>query len=279
MNEILNLGISSCPNDTFMFDALINNKIDTDGLSIKLNITDIENLNNIAIQNDSDILKISYAVYPFISKNFAILDSGSAIGYHNGPLLVSKTKIYPDEINSLKIAIPGIHTTANLLLSIIYPLAKFKTEYLFSDIEDVVLSGEMDAGLIIHENRFTYLKKGLRKISDIGEDWNDLTNLPIPLGAIVANRKLPVPLIIKFNNLLRESIEFALQNPNSGYNFIKKYSYNLDADIIKKHIDLYVNNFSVNMGIKGKESVFELFNKAKELKLLPEITDDIFINP
>jgi len=277
MSEILKLGISSCPNDTFMFDALINQKIDTEGLSFKVEITDIEDLNKIALDNNSDISKISYAVYPYISDNYVILDSGSALGYCNGPLLVSKTKVYPDEIKYSKIAIPGNFTTANLLFSIIYPEAKLKTEYLFSDIEDVVLSGEMDAGLIIHENRFTYKLKGLQKISDIGEIWHNITNLPIPLGAIVANRKLNYPLILKINNLIKKSIDYAFQNPNSSYNFVKKYSYNLDDEIIKKHIDLYVNDFSLSMGIKGRESIAVFFKKAEELKLIPEITDDIFI--
>jgi 1,4-dihydroxy-6-naphthoate synthase len=277
MNDILKLGISSCPNDTFMFDALINRKIDNEGLSFKLSITDIENLNKSAIDNDSDISKISYAVYPGIAENYVILDSGSAIGYNNGPLLVSKRKIYPDEVKVVKIAIPGKHTTANLLLSIIFPEAKFKTEYLFSDIEDVVLSGEMDAGLIIHENRFTYEKKGLRKISDLGEIWYNRTNSPIPLGAIVANRKLPAGLIKKVNNLIRKSIEFAFQNPNSSYNFVKKHSFNLDDEIIKKHIDLYVNDYSITMGDKGRQSIKELFKKAMEVSIIPEVPDDIFI--
>lgn len=274
----LNLAISSCPNDTFMFDAMIHNKVDTEGISFNLIIADIEQLNHQALNNTVDISKISYAAYPYLSKNYFILDSGSAMGEANGPLLVSKTKIYPDEVKHLKIAIPGKHTTANLLLSIMYPDIKEKKEYLFSDIEDVVLSGEMDAGLIIHENRFTYINKGLQKICDVGEYWFNSTKMPIPLGAIVINRLLPDDIIIKINRILKASIEYAFNNPDSSYEFVKSYAQNLNDDVIKKHIDLYVNNYSINMGENGRKAIKTLFKKATELKIIPEIEDKMFID-
>jgi len=277
-NMNLTLGISSCPNDTFMFDAMIHNKIDTENLSFKLNIADIEGLNKQAIENTIDISKISYAVYPYISKNYIILDSGSAIGNNNGPLLISKTKVYPDEIKYLKIAIPGKYTTANLLFSILFPEALTKKEYLFSEIEDVVLSNEMDAGLIIHENRFTYNKKGLQKVNDIGDLWNKQTNLPIPLGAIVISNRFPKELISKVNRVLKASIEYAFANPKSSYEFVKKYAQNIDDNVIRKHIDLYVNNYSTDMGEKGKEAIKTLFQRAIELKIIPEINGKMFID-
>lgn len=272
------LAISSCPNDTFMFDAMIHNKVDTEGISFDLIIADIEQLNQQALSNTVNISKISYAAYPYLSKNYMILDSGSAMGEENGPLLISKTKIYPDEIKHLKIAIPGKYTTANLLLNIMYPEVKEKKEYLFSDIEDVVLSGEMDAGLIIHENRFTYINKGLQKISDIGELWFNTAKLPIPLGAIVINRALPKDIIIKINRILKASIEYAFNNPESSYKFVKNHAQNLNDNVIKKHIDLYVNNYSISMGEKGREAIKTLFNKAKELNIIPEMKDEIFIS-
>ena len=167
----ISLGFSTCPNDTFIFDAMVHQKIDTEGLEFEVILGDVEELNNKALKNELDVTKISYHAFSKIAENYLLLDSGSALGYKNGPLLISKHKIYSDEVNDVKIAIPGANTTANLLLSIAFPNAKNKKEYLFSDIEEVVLSGEMDAGLIIHENRFTYEKKGLKKIIDLGEFW------------------------------------------------------------------------------------------------------------
>ena len=186
----LKLAFSTCPNDTFIFDALVHHKIDTQGLTFELLLADVEELNNAAFEGQVDITKLSYHAYAYVSDNYTLLDSGSALGNNNGPLLVSKFKIYPDEIEELNIAIPGKYTTANLLLSIAYPNSIYKKEYLFSDIEEVVLSNEMDAGLIIHESRFTYEKKGLIKIIDLGEYWEKKTKLPIPLGGIVVNKKI-----------------------------------------------------------------------------------------
>ena len=164
----LSLGFSPCPNDTYIFDAMVHGKIDTEGLEFSTIIADVEELNNLAFKGEIDITKLSYHAFAKISESFRLLTSGSALGYKNGPLLVSRHKIYPDEITDLRIAIPGENTTANLLLSIAYPKIREKKAYLFSFIEEVVLSGEMDAGLIIHENRFTYQKKGLKKIIDLG---------------------------------------------------------------------------------------------------------------
>ena len=192
----LKLGFSTCPNDTFMFDAMVHHKIDTFGLDFDLHLADIEELNQLSLKGELDITKISYAAYTKVSDKYIFLNSGSALGENNGPILISKRKIYPDEVNNLKIAIPGKNTTANMLLSIAYPEAKSKVEYLFSDIEDVVLSDEVDAGLIIHENRFTYEKKGLKKIIDLGEFWERKTNKPIPLKSPLTTG--PVSVIVTF---------------------------------------------------------------------------------
>ncbi len=273
----LKLGFSTCPNDTFIFDAMVHGRIDTEGLEFDLVLADVEELNKAAFEHEIDITKLSYHAYAYVANNYLLLNSGSALGNNNGPLLISKHKIYPDEVNDVSIAIPGKYTTANLLLSIAYPDAKNKKEYLFSDIEEVVLSGEMDAGLIIHENRFTYADRGLKKIMDLGEYWETKTQMPIPLGGIVVNRKLPKEVQQKVNRVLRRSLEFAYENPNAALPFIKQYAQEMDEEVMYKHIKLYVNDFSLDLGDKGKKAIKKLYETASDLKVIPEMPKDIFI--
>ncbi len=274
----LTLGFSTCPNDTFIFDAMVHKKIDTQGFEFDLFLADVEELNKRAFKNNIDITKISFNAYAKISDNYKILDSGSALGNNNGPLLISKHKIYPDEIKDLHIAIPGKNTTANLLLSIAYPKIKQKTEYIFSDIEEAILDNEVDAGLIIHETRFTYQKKGLKKIIDLGEYWETKTQLPIPLGGIIISNKISNKDQIKINNILRNSIEYAINNPNESYKFVKQYAQEMDYDIMKKHINLYVNNYTKSLGEQGKKAINELYKKAIEKKVINYINNNIFVN-
>jgi 1,4-dihydroxy-6-naphthoate synthase len=273
----LTLGFSTCPNDTFIFDAAVHNKIDTEGIEFDLILADVEELNKKAFEGEIDITKLSYHAYAYASQNYVLLNSGSALGNNNGPLLISKKHIYPDEINDLRIAIPGKYTTANLLLGIAFPQAKNKTPYLFSDIETALLDNEIDAGLIIHENRFTYEAKGLKKIIDLGEYWENLTKMPIPLGGIVINRKHNKKLQLKISNIIKRSIEYAYKNPTSSLNYIKQYAQEMDAVVMKKHIDLYVNNFSLDLGEQGKLAIKTLYNEASKRDLIPEILDNLFI--
>jgi len=273
----LSLGFSTCPNDTFIFDALVHNKIDSEGLEFELLLADVEELNKIAFKGEIDITKLSYHAYAYVAQNYKLLGSGSALGSNNGPLLISKHKIYPDEIEDLNIAIPGKYTTANLLLSIAYPAALYKKEYLFSDIEEVVLSGEVDAGLIIHENRFTYEKKGLRKIIDLGEFWEEKTKMPIPLGGIVVHRNLPIETQQKINRLVKSSLEYAYKNPRSSVAFMKQYAQEMNEEIMQKHIDLYVNDYSLDLGEKGKSAIKKLYQDAEKINGFPNVSEDIFI--
>ena len=240
----LRLGFSTCPNDTFIFDAMVHKKIDTEGLDFNLIMGDVEELNNMALNSDIDITKISFHAYAYVADKYKILNSGSALGRNNGPLLISKKKIYPDEVPSLKIAIPGKHTTANLLLHFAYPQIKEIKEYLFSDIEQAVLENKVDAGLIIHETRFTYKKKGLHKIIDLGEYWEQKTSLPVPLGGIIINRDISAKTQKKVDRVLRRSIEFALKNPDSPLEFIREFAQEMDKDVMYRHIQLYVNDFT-----------------------------------
>ena len=272
----LSLGFSTCPNDTFMFEALVNKRIQAKGYEFDLQLADVEELNKKALAGELDITKISIAAYPHFASTYQLLSAGGAIGTGNGPVLVSKKKIYPDEMQNLLIAIPGIHTTARLLMSIIYPEAKDLREYLFSDIEDAVLSDATDAGVIIHENRFTYMDKGLRKISDLGEEWEKLTHLPLPLGGIAIKRSLSSNVKTEFNKLLSESIRFALDKPLISLPFVKKYAQNLQEAIIFQHIKLFVNEYSANMGEEGKESINALFKRGYDVGSLPQINEAIF---
>ena len=274
----LTLGFSTCPNDTFIFDAMVHNRIDTEGLTFETVMADVEELNRLAFAGEIDITKLSYAAYAQLTSQYVLLDAGSALGRNNGPLLISKTKIYPDEVPGLRIAIPGKHTTANLLLSVAFPTVKEKKEYLFSDIEEVVLSGEMDAGLIIHENRFTYQKQGLKKIIDLGEYWEEQTGSPIPLGGIVVNRDLPREVQEKVNRVMRRSVEYAYEQPDASYPFVKLYAQEMEESVMRSHIDLYVNEFTRNLGDEGKQAVRTLYSKAEDLGIIPKMERSIFLD-
>ena len=274
----LTLGFSTCPNDTYIFDAMVHGRIDTEGIEFELMMSDVEELNRHAFAGEIDITKISYHAYAYIADSYVLLNSGSALGFKNGPLLISKYKVYPDEIKNLKIAIPGKNTTANLLLSIAYPEHKNKKEYLFSDIEEVVLSGEMDAGLIIHENRFTFQQKGLKKVVDLGEFWESKTGMAIPLGGIVINRKYPTQIQQKIDRILRRSVEFAFENPKASYPFVKHHAQAMDERVMANHIKLYVNEFTRDLGIEGRKAVETLYREATALGVIPKMREDIFVN-
>ncbi len=272
----LSLSFSPCPNDTFIFGALINKKIDTGIFDFDVLMADVEELNLNAMQNNVDITKLSYNAYAHVFGNYKLLQSGSALGRGNGPLLISKRKIYPDEVKYLKIAVPGEYTTANLLLGIAYPNATNKVNYLFSDIEEAVLSDEVDAGTIIHENRFTYKSKGLRKIIDLGEYWEKEYKQPIPLGGIVINRKFDNETQREIQRLIKESIEYAYNNISEIADFIKNNAQEMKEEVIKKHINLYVNNYTKELGQEGRDAILELYKAAFEKQIIKKIPEDIF---
>jgi 1,4-dihydroxy-6-naphthoate synthase len=241
----LSLGFSPCPNDTFMFDAMVNGKIETERLEFNATLDDVETLNQKALKGALDITKLSYAVYPQVQDNYVLLDSGSALGFGMGPLLISKAESKGSDLKNSTIAIPGEHTTAHFLFSIFFPDVKNKATVVFSEIEDAILSGKADAGVIIHENRFTYEQKGLKKIADLGELWDNKTNQPIPLGGIVVKRSLADEVQQKINRIMRKSVEYAFENPESSKEYVKQYAQEMDEEVRKKHIALYVNQFSI----------------------------------
>ena len=265
MKQVLTLGFSPCPNDCFIFDALLHGKIDTEGLKFKPVIEDVEALNKKAFKGKLDISKLSFFTYAQVQRKYVLLDSGAALGFGVGPLVVAKPEtlnLKPETI----VAIPGKNTTANLLFSLAFPKAKNKTEILFSEIENAVLNGKVDAGVIIHESRFTYKQKGLKKIIDLGEWWKQKTKSPIPLGGIAIKKSFPKELQKKAERIIRRSVEFAFAHPNSSKNFIKKHSQAMDDKVIKQHIGLYVNQYSLSLGVKGKKAVSLLLKKISESK-------------
>lgn len=280
----LSLGFSPCPNDTFIFDALIHQKIDTEGLTFEVSYDDVETLNQKAMRGDLDITKLSFHAFAYAAKNYALLDAGSALGFGVGPLLIShklNTASLSQQIKAgnhqLKVGIPGKYTTANFLLSIAYPELTNKIELVFSDIESALLNNEIDLGLIIHENRFTYQDKGLTKIVDLGDYWEQLTGCAIPLGGIVVNRNLNHEVQLKINRLLRQSVEFAFANPQSAINFIKQHAQTMDEAVMYKHIELYVNQYSISLGFEGKKAIDTLFKMAQEKNIIPKINESLYL--
>ena len=253
-SQIFSLGISPCPNDTFIFDALINNRIATDDYFFNVTFEDVETLNKKAMEGTLDITKISFAAYPMIAEKYQLLTAGSALGNGVGPLLISK-KIIADVSEIRTVAIPGNYTTANFLFKMFYPSVLSTKEYIFSEIEDVVLDGSVDAGVIIHENRFTYAAKGLQKINDLGELWEKKTGQPIPLGGIVIRRSLNENVKQQINALVKKSVLYAFENPEAGKEFIRTHAQEMSEEVRQKHIKLYVNEFSIELSTIGRQAI------------------------
>jgi 1,4-dihydroxy-6-naphthoate synthase len=221
---------------------------------------------------------MSIHAYAYAANDYLILDSGGALGHRNGPLLISKSRSLPENLEKVRIAIPGRFTTANLLFSIAWPGANNKKEYLFSEIEEAILKDEVNAGLIIHETRFTYAGKGLYKIADMGEYWEDLTGLAIPLGIIAVNRRIPQETALKVNRIIKRSLEYAYEDSLASYDFVSSNAREMDTEVMNKHIKLYVNKFSLNLGKEGKGAINEMFRLACERKVIPALPDRIFLS-
>jgi len=274
----LTLGFSPCPNDTFIFEAMVHGRIDTEGLEFDWFLADVEELNRRAIEGSVDITKMSFHAYARAAARYLILDAGSALGRGNGPLVISSRPLRPDALDDALIAIPGRYTTANLLFSIFWPSASRKREYLFSDIPGAVLSGEVDAGLIIHETRFTYQAMGLKKVADTGERWEELTGLPIPLGGIVVNRAVDEATAAKVNRAVRRSLEYARASPGESADFIRKNARETDAAVTREHIELFVNSFTLSLGQEGKTAIERLFSVALEKGVIEPLPERIFLH-
>ena len=261
----LELRISPCPNDTFMFDALVNALVDTEGLDFDLSFADIEELNNGVMNGDVAISKVSCAVLPAIADRYKVLDSGAALGRGNGPLLVA----FGDKVLDArsKIVVPGFQTTANLLMQKIFPYLTNKEELLFSEIAGAILDGRYDAGVLIHEGRFTYEERGLGLIVDLGAEWERMTGLPLPLGVIVVSRQLPLPLQKTIENVLRNSIRYAFEHHTEESDFVREHAQEMALEVLHSHIRMFVNDYSLSLGTEGR----------KAIKYLTGLTDNIFV--
>jgi 1,4-dihydroxy-6-naphthoate synthase len=256
----LTLGFSPCPNDTFIFDALVNGLIDTEGLEFEVFLEDVQTLNEWAIAGKLDLSKISYGVLPLLTDHYRLLQSGGALGRGVGPLLITKTvdDDWRSSVNQQKIAIPGRNTTAHLLFSLAFPEAKNKDFLVFHEIENAVLEGRVDAGVIIHENRFTYQQKGLHKLIDLGEYWEQQTQAPIPLGGIVAHKRIGRSVALQVDKLIRSSLEHAFASRSQLSDYVKMHAQEMSSIVMQQHIDLYVNDFSLKLGNEGRKAVNKL---------------------
>ena len=272
----LNIGFSPCPNDTFIFDALIHGKIDTEGLEFEVYMADVEELNQMAFRGDLDITKLSYHAFLHILEEYIMMDSGSALGNNCGPLLIKNSGSENPSTNDL-IAIPGKYTTANFLLNYAFPNLQNKQELLFSDIESAIKSKEVSAGLIIHENRFTYADRGFEKVKDLGEHWEQQTGMPIPLGGIAIKRNLDKALQEKVQRLIRKSLEFAFENNAESLGFVKQHAQEMDAEVMQKHINLYVNEYSLSLGEKGKAAIQYMYAFSVEKQLITATEKNLFV--
>jgi len=273
----LTLGFSPCPNDTFIFDALVHDRIDTGDLEFDVQLADVEALNQQAFRGELDVTKLSFHAFAHLTETYQLLDAGSALGNNCGPLLIAGREMHKEELPAARIAIPGKYTTANFLLSLAYPEATNKYETIFSNIEQDVLDGKADAGLIIHENRFTYQEKGLIKIQDLGAYWEESTGMPIPLGGIVVRRDLPQEVKKQVNKLMAESVRQARDKPEQTRPYVRAHAQEMNEEVMYQHIDLYVNEYTQDLGDRGQAAVKLLFEQAGKLDLIPPVEEPLFV--
>ena len=275
----LTIGFSPCPNDTFIFDALVNQKIDTGDLVFEPVLEDVETLNRWALEGKLDITKLSLPAFFQAMDRYSLLNAGSALGKGVGPLLIAKKEIPLEQVEGASIAIPGIHTTANLLLSFAFPHAQRRQPMIFSAIEEAVLSGQTDLGVIIHENRFTYAQRGLVKIMDLGTYWEEKMKAPIPLGSIAVNQSLKRSVALRIDQLIRQSLEMSFAKYPEISDYVKEHAQEMDESVMRQHIDLYVNNYSLDLGEEGKAAIQTLCRTfcAQQAQGEPVETEELFL--
>lgn len=278
----MSLGYSPCPNDTFIFYAMVHGKIETGGLSFREELEDVEALNRKAAGGLLDVSKISFHAYCRLRDDYVLLRSGAALGQGCGPLLVGRRPLepadLPDKLGKMKIAIPGGLTTASLLLQLYEPSLRGNTvPMLFSDIMPAVKEGRVDAGLVIHEGRFTFRNYGLHSLLDLGQWWEGVTGRPIPLGGIVARRSLGEETIKSVQDAIRQSVLYSLKNPAEARAYIRGHAQEMEDKVIQSHIGLYVNDHTVWLGGDGERAIEELFSRAAAAGLSKPSSKPIFI--
>jgi 1,4-dihydroxy-6-naphthoate synthase len=274
----MQIGFSPCPNDTFIFYAMLHNKVEMEGLTFEPYISDVEDLNRKAFAEEIPVTKLSFHTYFALQDKYKLLTSGAALGRGCGPLLISKHPIAQDEVKNKVVAIPGKLTTANFLLHSFFPEVKEKKEMVFSDIEQALLDERVEAGVIIHENRFTYQLKGLKKIADLGELWEQTTKHAIPLGGIAVNRSQPEGIQAAINRVMKRSVEYAWANQDKVMPYVKHYSQAMSENIMWQHIKLYVNDFTTDLGEEGIDAVRYMQQYEVKGGFIKDSLKDIFVS-
>jgi len=274
----IKLAFSPCPNDTFIFYAMLHGRVDTEGLTFLPYLSDVEDLNNLALQEKAEITKISFHAYCHAAAGYVLLQSGAALGRGCGPLLISLRDPASLDLSVARVAIPGPYTTAAFLLKTFYPQAVHLQSMVFSGIEPALLSGTVDAGVIIHENRFTYRQKGLQKISDLGERWEQETGKPIPLGGIAIRRDFPAPVQEAAGRVMRRSVEYAFAHREEVMPYVRKYAQEMEEAVMLQHIELYVNEYTVSLGADGEAAVRFMMEQALSQGLFHNIREPLFVS-
>ena len=277
MNNNLTLGYSTCPNDTFIFYALAHNLIERRGLQFRIKLADVETLNQQARAGVFDISKLSFAAIGHLLDTYGVLRSGSALGRGCGPLVVARPGFNLNQIDSKKIAVPGMWTTACMLLGLYLSKKPDVIPMLFDLIMPAVERGDLDFGVIIHEGRFTYKNYGLICLLDLGKWWEEKTSLPIPLGGIAIRRDIAPETARRVESAVRESTLYGFKHRTETDGYVKKYASDMSPAVIRRHIDLYVNDFTIEIGEQGKEAVEALFEMARNRGILPESKLSVFV--
>lgn len=274
----LTLGYSPCPNDTFIFGALATGKVKTSGIEWEILLADVETLNEWALEGKLSASKISYHAYIYAQKQYILSRSGSALGRGCGPLLITTPQHQASlDMGKAVVAMPGKLTTAHLLSRLKYPGMQHVEQMVFSNIEQAVSDGTAEAGVIIHENRFTYQDRGLVSLQDLGAFWEEETGMPIPLGGIGIRRDLSLPIQRQIQRAIRASLDYAYANPDEIMPYVSEFAQEMDLGVMRQHIDLYVNSYSLDLGDEGMQAVHILLDKAREIGLTSEITTPVFV--
>lgn len=273
----LTIAYSPCPNDTFIFDALIHGRVRGPKVHWKPVLDDVETLNEWALEGRHPVTKLSYHAYAHCFDKYQLLDAGSALGNGCGPILITRHDLIQRPVEEMTIAIPGLYTTAHFLFMLAYPQASQKTFMNFASIEQAVLNGDCDAGVIIHENRFTYRQKGLVAIRDLGAHWEETSGHPIPLGGIAVRRDLDHQLKTDIERGIHDSVRHAWTHPGDSRPYVQSHASEMDPEVQRQHIELYVNDWSASLGLSGKAAVEAMYAHAFALNIIPQKPEDIFL--
>ncbi|MCG8653052.1 MAG: 1,4-dihydroxy-6-naphthoate synthase [Pirellulales bacterium] len=268
----IRLGISTCPNDTFAFDGLLNHRVDWRGLDFQVELLDIQQLNDRLFGGDFDVAKTSFHAALHLAGRTIVLPSGSALGFGVGPLLLSAhPDCLPDSPSQVTLC-PGQHTTAAMLFTLFYPQTTQVKHRVFSEIMPALKRREADFGVCIHEGRFTWQDEGLGLVEDLGTRWEQTTGCPLPLGGLVADRQLPHDTALTVQQVVRDSLDHALAHREQALPTMRKYAQEFDDDVLMKHVDLYVNDWTLDLGTTGREALQKLSQMARSLGLISPST-------